>query len=163
MSSGRTHAAVTMISSAGCAYLLYRQGLPSSQALAFCMGGLAGLLVNPDLDVDNGSISQRVVRHSTGCLESTAWSFLWVPYAILIPHRSPLSHWPILGTTLRLVYLALIFHLLWLGLHYTLGLAPLATHTGPLSLPVWALPAYLGLCLSDSMHYFFDYLPFRRR
>lgn len=159
MSSGRTHAAVTMVASTGAAYLLYRQGWPSGQAIAFCIGGLAGLLVNPDLDVDNGSISQRVVRKSTGCLPGLIWSTLWYPYAILIPHRSPLSHWPILGTILRLVYLVLIFHLVLFGLHFTIGLAPITTHTGALSLPVWALPAFLGLALSDALHYLFDYLP----
>ena len=161
MSSGRTHAAVTMISSVGIAYLLHDQGLNSSQALAFCIGGLTGLLVNPDLDVDNGSISQRVVRKSTGCLISAAWSFLWVPYALIMPHRSVFSHWPILGTVLRLAYLVLVYHLIWLGLHHTLGLAPVATHTGPLLLPVWALPAFIGLSMTDALHWMFDYLPWR--
>lgn len=159
MSSGRTHAAVTLIASTGSAFLLYRYGWPSGQAVAFCVGGLVGLLVNPDLDVNNGSISQRMVRKSAGCLPGLIWAGFWHPYALLIRHRSPLSHWPILGTVLRLTYLVLIGHLVWLGLHLTFGLAPITTHTSALILPVWALPAFLGLCLSDGLHFVFDHLP----
>jgi uncharacterized metal-binding protein len=35
------------------------------------------------------------------------WTWLWYPYARAIPHRSPWSHWPILGTVMRLAYLSI--------------------------------------------------------
>jgi uncharacterized metal-binding protein len=47
-----------------------------------------------------------------------AWSvgvlkFLWIPYQKYIPHRSPLSHAPLLGSTIRLLYLAALLLPLW--------------------------------------------------
>jgi uncharacterized metal-binding protein len=63
-------------------------------ASAFLVGGL---WLSPDLD--------------TRSLSTRRWGplrVLWWPYRHLIRHRSILSHSPLLGTLLRLVYLALI-------------------------------------------------------
>jgi uncharacterized metal-binding protein len=74
-------------------------------SLAFLLGGL---LLSPDLDTRSNP-SQR-----WGPLR-----WLWWPYRKLLRHRSLLSHSPLLGTAVRLAYLAL----LCLGL--SLVLAPL--------------------------------------
>jgi uncharacterized metal-binding protein len=74
-------------------------------SLAFLLGGL---LLSPDLDTRSNP-SQR-----WGPLR-----WLWWPYRKLLRHRSLLSHSPLLGTAIRLAYLAL----LCLGLN--LLLAPL--------------------------------------
>lgn len=53
-------------------------------------------LFSPDLD------------HNSGARPYRRWGWLriiWWLYQRLIPHRSPLSHWPILGTIGRIVYL----------------------------------------------------------
>jgi len=64
---------------------------------------LGGYWLSPDLD-----IKSRPFRR---------WSilrFIWIPYQRLIPHRSPLSHSPVLGSLIRLVYLAAWLCPLWL-------------------------------------------------
>jgi uncharacterized metal-binding protein len=64
---------------------------------------LGGYWLSPDLDIK----SRPFLR----------WSilrFIWIPYQRLIPHRSPLSHAPVLGSLLRLAYLAACLSPLWL-------------------------------------------------
>lgn len=66
-------------------------------------GAFCGLLMSPDLDVDEGSRSEYFVRGVSGLLEKIWWGYWW-PYR-KIPHRSFLSHAPVIGTLIRLVYL----------------------------------------------------------
>jgi uncharacterized metal-binding protein len=64
---------------------------------------LAGLYLSPDLDLKS--------------LPWKRWGVLkviWLPYQRFIPHRSPLSHAPVLGSLIRLVYLAACLSPLWL-------------------------------------------------
>jgi uncharacterized metal-binding protein len=64
---------------------------------------LGGLWLSPDLDL----VSRPFLR----------WSilrFIWIPYQKFIPHRSPLSHAPVLGSLIRLLYLAMWLSPLWL-------------------------------------------------
>jgi len=66
-------------------------------AVAACAFLVGGLWLSPDLD--------------TRSLSTRRWGplrVLWWPYRHLIRHRSILSHSPLLGTLLRLLYLALI-------------------------------------------------------
>lgn len=57
--------------------------------------GFAGLMFSGDLDVKS--------------VQYKRWGFfrwIWLPYQKWVPHRSPLSHGPVLGTLTRLVYLS---------------------------------------------------------
>ncbi len=125
--------------------------LPAGRALALSAGCLAGLLLSPDLDIDRGNISYKMVRNSMGCLPGALWKLFWWPYARLIPHRSLLSHGPLIGTLLRLVYLFAVPALLW-------GLASLAVPLPELPIPRWSwLPyAMIGLAASDALHSVMD-------
>jgi uncharacterized metal-binding protein len=63
---------------------------------------LGGLYLSPDLDL----VSKPYKR----------WGWLrwiWIPYQKFIPHRSPLSHAPVLGSLIRLTYLSLWLSALW--------------------------------------------------
>ncbi len=64
---------------------------------------LGGYWLSPDLDIK----SRPFLRW--GILR-----FMWLPYQRLIPHRSPLSHAPVLGSVIRLLYLAAWVSPLWL-------------------------------------------------
>ncbi len=67
----------------------------------------AGLMFGPDLDL----MSRPYKRW--GPLR-----FIWKPYQVALPHRSTLSHGPVLGTMLRVVYFALMFALVGATLLY---------------------------------------------
>lgn len=70
-------------------------------------GCLLGLVIEPDLDVDHVTASETRMIKLFGPL-GLLWVVLWHPYAKLINHRSPLSHYPVLGTVLRYAYLLVI-------------------------------------------------------
>ncbi len=156
MSTGKVHAIATAVT-AGVAMPLITTVLnqPDEHALFFAGGCLAGILINPDLDNRRPVYSHAVVRRSAGKAVAWLWQAFWWPYARLIPyHRHWLSHLPLLGTALRLLYL-LIFAglLLWISGQMPLVLAqltpPLTTHLG------WGLA---GLAFADALHVLMDRL-----
>ncbi len=60
----------------------------------------SGLMFGPDLD-----LASKPYRR-WGPLR-----FLWKPYQAALPHRSKLSHGPILGTVIRIAYFLIVFSL----------------------------------------------------
>lgn len=60
----------------------------------------SGLMFGPDLDLDSKPYRRW------GPLK-----LLWWPYQVALPHRSVLSHGPILGTIIRIVYFLIVFSL----------------------------------------------------
>ncbi|WP_370455492.1 DUF2227 family putative metal-binding protein [Synechococcus sp. RSCCF101] len=110
-----------------------------------------GLWLSPDLDTRS-----RALRR---------WGplgWIWWPYRRLLPHRSPISHAPLLGTAGRLLLL-----IVWCGaaaaLLEGLGLAPglmarLAGWAARLGdeRRVWLLCALLSLELSAWLHLLLD-------
>ncbi|NEQ51580.1 MAG: metal-binding protein [Leptolyngbya sp. SIO3F4] len=66
---------------------------------------LSGLMMGPDLDI------QSVQYRRWGPIR-----WIWYPYQVLVKHRSKWSHGPIIGTLVRVIYLAV-----WVALFATLG------------------------------------------
>lgn len=149
MPSGRVHSFSTGVLSCLLGYGAYTVGAPVQHAAAAGLGALAGILLSPDLDVNSGSISDHHARELGGCWFGLLWALLWKPYRYLMPHRSGLSHFPLVGTAGRLLYLGgAVYLLLWLC-HVTVNLSLPA-------LPGWAPYAAGGLALSDLLHYILD-------
>ncbi|MEL6605309.1 MAG: metal-binding protein [Cyanobacteria bacterium J06614_10] len=101
MPSGRTHDRITLwclpFVIAPTAWITQSPAITTIVSLSFLVGGL---MLGPDLDI-----------HST---QYTRWGpirWIWLPYQIAIKHRSNLSHGPIIGTALRVIYLSV-----WLAL-----------------------------------------------
>jgi uncharacterized metal-binding protein len=106
MSSGRTHDQITLISLpilTGISLVVTRNAeLTLWVAGSFLFGGL---MFGPDLDI-----------HSNQSLRWGWLRWMWQPYRRAIPHRSILSHGPVIGTICRLLYVGL--WLVLLGLIY---------------------------------------------
>jgi uncharacterized metal-binding protein len=145
MASGRAHHGLTILIALGSSGGMYLAGAPKDQIIALTAGVLAGALITPDLDVQGPTRAHTIARRSGGCLFGWLWRLLWMPYSYIIPrHRHPLSHWPVIGTLTRLLYLGL---LAW---------AVLSVAGLPLPL-IWWLPwAAGGLILADIGHWFLD-------
>lgn len=108
MPSGQTHDRITLWS------LPLVGGLTllatTNSTLTLLMAGgylLGGLMFGPDLDI-----------HSVQFKRWGWFRWIWIPYRGSLKHRSPLSHSPITGTALRILYLLLL-----LGFICGLGLA----------------------------------------
>ncbi len=98
--------------------VLYMLGhVPAAELLAFAAGCLAGLIITPDLDIRHFTHAEQIVRRSggrAGNFLAGLWLALWWPYSHLVPyHRHALSHMPVLGTALRVLYLSVILALLY--------------------------------------------------
>jgi uncharacterized metal-binding protein len=147
MPSGQVHAAISIVAAGGLYLAAGQLGQPAPLPLALAGGCLAGILITPDLDVDARVRSHRLVRENAGMIAYLVWRSLWLPYAQLIPHRSWVSHAPVIGTILRLVYLVFMTGLVLMAL----GLS-----VEPGSLPGWWIWAASGLAVSDALHWAAD-------
>lgn len=108
MPSGRTHDRITLWTLPLVAGLALATTQHSYFTLFICAGFLlGGLMLGPDLD--------------THSIHYKRWGWLrwiWLPYRYRVRHRSPWSHSPLVGTTVRVIYL-----MAWLGGGSLLGVA----------------------------------------
>ncbi len=104
MPSGRVHDAIT-IATAVAAVPLAQRMVPEPDWIAIGVGIgaylFSGMALSPDLDVNSRAYRRWGV-----------FRFFWLPYQILIPHRSWLSHSWVLGPLLRALYFFLILYVL---------------------------------------------------
>lgn len=138
MPSGMTHTTATLI--------LAGATLPLGNP-AITAGVLTGILLSPDLDVDNGNISLYHLRR-VGCVGnilSGLWRAYWYPYAKLTPHRSHISHSLLFGTAFRVFYILLpVLVANFLGV--------------PMVMPSWFGMWFIGLVLADALHILMDWM-----
>lgn len=114
MPSGRTHDRITLWCLpfvTGCTYLLTNSlAITVILTLSFLVGGF---MLGPDLDI------RSIQYRRWGLLR-----WIWLPYQKALKHRSRLSHGPIIGTAIRVVYMgvwlaifttitAIVFNALW--------------------------------------------------
>jgi len=156
MASGAVHARATLVISLPASIgICMALGL-SAGAGALC-GCLSGIPLTPDLDQITISKSEwSIVRYLP--IVGWMWLGLWDLYARAVPHRSWLSHAPVIGTLGRLVYLLIIGGFLSLAFY---GF----TSTWPDLLPLWKFVQskwfvgwIVGLMISDVMHLLGDVL-----
>jgi len=100
MPSGATHDRITLWSLPLVVGLSYQSTRSGGLTLLVAGGYLfSGLMFGPDLDI-----------HSRHYRRWGLLRWIWLPYRRGMKHRSLLSHGPLIGTIVRLVYLSL-----WLG------------------------------------------------
>jgi uncharacterized metal-binding protein len=114
MPLGRTHDRITLWCLPALILLarMFNVSIPLTIAmsLSFLVGGF---MLGPDLDI-----------HSIQYKRWGPLRWIWKPYQMLLSHRSRLSHGPIIGTAIRVLYLSLWFAgfaLAAIGLYNTLG------------------------------------------
>ena len=106
MSAGCVHQKASMALAGG--FLLV--SLVFGPGHEYVAGALLGIMLTPDLDVDNGYIGNVIIRErlgKLGGLANKAWDGLWYFYRKSLKHGSELSHFPIISTIFRLGYLYL--------------------------------------------------------
>jgi uncharacterized metal-binding protein len=171
MADGKTHASATQI----LAVLLFASEATDGKLNGYFLqptliysavlagGAMLGLILTPDLDANAGSISEKELREISSFGENLWWIY-WFPYRQILPHRSPFSHWPIIGTIGRLLYISIPY---WIGLTVTYFLYPswfdwLAQNgIWLITLPYFRV-AVLGLAGADLLHFFMDRYMFHK-
>lgn len=176
MATGKVHshasigAGLALFGTGALSYVLQ----PDQIMLAGVSAGTLGLVFGNDLDVDNGYIGDYYIRKFF--LTDFFYDIVFEAYRQGIKHRSKLSHWPLLGTAVRLLYLIfppiiVLVHdqptpatkLLLLSLPALLFSALLWVSTLILlqyfywgDILYYAVGVVYGLIVSDTIHYIFD-------
>jgi uncharacterized metal-binding protein len=151
MSSGKVHAAASIALAGG--FLIGGAILKDPSCFEYAAGSLAGVLLSPDLDVDAKNLSYKFFRKYK---TETLWSALWHFYRRSIKHGSELSHFPIVGTLGRIVYMFLFCVILpnvvlsWIGWNFWQE----TSWWSSLILSHWKVA--LGLMGADFIHYILD-------
>ncbi len=110
MPSGQTHDRITIWALPFIVGIAFWQTRSGNLTLLLAGGFLfGGLMFGPDLDI----YSRQYQRWGW-------FRFIWLPYQKSLHHRSFLSHGPIIGTTLRVLYL---FTVLGIAIAICLGIA----------------------------------------
>lgn len=150
MASGRTHNSANLLLAVGAYAGAKYYGAADPVSLSMSAGVMVGFVLNPDLDVESGSIAYYNVRRLpiVGKALAIAWRIAWWPYAKIVPHRSRLSHFPVMGTLIRVSYLGLLTWPAWPFIPWGVVLP-------------WLAPALLGLMLSDTVHWILDMKTFK--
>jgi len=115
------------------------------EALYLAAGAALGTLVHPDWDY----AEIRGVVADLG-----PFKYLVKPYGLAVPHRSFISHGPLIGTAGRLAYILLPLWLLTLACQ-AMGYCP-ANWVGELVATRFFWWAVLGLAIVDTLHTVMD-------
>ena len=158
MADGKTHTKVSRRLAVAGAVVTFIALNDVLAAMAVFFGCRAGVILTPDLDINHKIHANFLVN---GKWRRRLFYWYWKPYALLIPHRSWLSHTPGVGTTIRVVYafwwvIALYVSYLsglWLTGVKQFRMEFVAYHAPLLQLvELW----FLGLVLSDIGHSLYD-------
>jgi len=145
VSSGKVHKIASQIAAIPTIIASNYIGADITKSLIAGVGCLAGIVLTPDLDQEGISHSEwNIIKKTYGL--GFLWLLFWYPYALAMPHRCFLSHFPVISTILRLAYLLTIPFLL-------LAINDSATIKTILEFLPWF---FFGLCVSDTLHYIMD-------
>lgn len=136
MSDGIDHAIASLVLAPIVAYGTFIRTYNPLVAIGVGAGCVFGVVLSPDLDINHSTYGENLLP---GCIGGM-WKAWWWLYGLVIPHRHWLSHAPIIGTLVRILYA-----FWWIALidaHWFVVLAP-----------VWC-----GLALSDIAHWLMDRL-----
>lgn len=136
MSDGVDHAIASLVLAPVVAYGTFIRTYNPLVAIGVGAGCVFGIVMSPDLDINHSTYGENLLP---GCVGSV-WKSWWWLYGFVLPHRHWLSHAPIIGTLVRIVYA-----FWWIAL--------IDAHWFVVLWPVWC-----GLALSDTAHWLMDKL-----
>lgn len=152
MPGGKVHSAITLATLSGVLSPWLVVNLGGNEYM-YAAGVVTGLLVTPDLDIDKGNFSDTILRR-VSLPAQLFWRMAWTPYGKAIPHRSHLSHFPFLGTLLRLGYILLVVNLinfLSFAIMQYFGIIDSVSIVW-----LWDWSFFFGLCHADICHWAAD-------
>ncbi len=109
MPGGKVHSAITLATVTGLiapSFVWGNQG----DIYMYIAGAMVGVMLTPDHDVDGGNFTDTIIRRVSPIAQKV-WRMFWTPYALILPHRGKLSHFPVLSTLVRLGYILLVLNL----------------------------------------------------
>ena len=151
---GKAHALASVALAPICAGAAFAWTHDPGAGVGAGLGCLAGIWLTPDLDQEGLSAAEWSLVKKTGGL-GFLWMFFWHPYAICHRHRG-VSHWPIIGTAGRLLYITVYISIVILALALLGVKLPIIRTVAP---GTWWFLAWTvaGLTMSDTAHWIMDW------
>ena len=163
MASGKVHNTVTVTAATATGIALYlTTTMPVIAILAVVVGCLMGIYLTPDLDMPTYNRTENKLRKSKFpplAILGQLYILYWLPYSWAIPHRSPVSHAPILGTVIRILYILAVtsFLLVLAGLPFSFVPSnAIFIFWAYISSSQYVGYGIAGLMISDTLHWVFD-------
>lgn len=175
MSSGKVHATTTIVLATISLPILVWIAVKTGILVVFMIPGiLLGILITPDLDIDNRIVSHRYMRNWLGRPIGYLWYYFWHSYSISFKHRSVWSHAPVISTLVRLTFILFppIIVILRDQRMSSVKLIAYLLLSTLMAVPLWGaiyllivvaqinivsmLFLVLGLMLADLLHYIMD-------
>lgn len=163
MANGKTHQGgyifgLAALAASG-AFLVAEGYITPADAGGLMLGGVLGLLIDPDVR-DQHNITTRGERRAYGFplfgpVIGYIFQVYWYPLALWIPHRSFLSHLPVIATAIAAAWLLLPPA----ALYYYLNNYNLLMSFDAWLLSVyqpWMAAAFWGWCVQDAIHLALD-------
>ena len=152
MPGGKIHNALTLATLSGvlAPYLIVQFG---ANPYLYASGILLGTLISPDLDIDSGNISDTMIRKVSRPAQ-VIWRLAWQPYSKLVPHRHPISHFPFLGTVLRIGYLFGVINVFSIFTYIIMRNLGLDDSVSLIFFWNWSF--FFGLAHADIVHFLVD-------
>lgn len=150
MASGKTHATASLITSVPLGIVAGISLGSIFYGVGAVVGSVLGIALTPDLDQEMTTYFEWKLIRKTGPL-GYLWMALWAPYALLVPHRSFWSHFPIVGTVLRLIYILVLPTIFYVYKGYNIIIPEMAWKV--------VLGLVIGLAISDALHWIMDGCP----
>lgn len=154
MSSGKIHKRANIAAGATIVGASIIFGMPSVVVAGSIAGSVAGTVVTSDYDL-NAALPVSFMTRIPGV--RLLWGMFWRPYQLMFKHRSFWSHFPFVGTTGRILYIA-FWLWFWCWVFWQLGF-----DTQPEKVYYWFVQngdfwivTYFVLCLQDIVHWILD-------
>ena len=151
MSSGKTHSKASLLAAIPVSVGI---GIYTNDPLTGVVAGTgcaSGIFLTPDLDQEGISASEwSIIKSTLGV--GFIWLWFWWLYAKAFKHRSLWSHFPVVDTLIRIMYLTIPLFIAGLVLGWEVNQTKL-----------WFFAWWVfGLAVSDTIHWVMDGLPIRR-
>lgn len=154
MSSGKIHKRANIAFGVSVISTSILFGMPSVVVAGAMAGSLAGTVITPDYDL-NAALPASFMTKIPGV--RLLWGIFWRPYQLLFKHRSFWSHFPFVGTTGRVLYIALWIWF-WSWIFWQLGF-----DKSPDDVLQWIIVnadfwivAFVFWCSQDIIHFLLD-------
>ena len=127
--------------------------------LNYAVGSMVGIYITPDLDVDAGNITDKIIRQKLGKKAEDVWDAFWYMYRRSLKHGGELSHLPVIGTLGRIAYVYLLLIVIPHTVYYYIfqpswNLIYVLYWYGAAIAGMWKI--WLGLMGADAIHWVFD-------
>lgn len=157
MSSGLWHNRATITATTICTLL----ALPYEPTIALCVaiGGLSGILLTPDLDQPTlNRVENQLIKNKSLLLRLVGYVYVtfFSAYAYMFGHRSFWTHWPIVGTVGRLLYIAIVFGIIRL-LATPIDYAIILWQSGMINWQ-YIIYGFIMLTIVDTIHWVMDFV-----